>query len=141
MVYTIGYEGKEIVEFIEILKNKKIEILIDIREFPISRKKDFSKKNLKKYLVKENIQYFHFKDLGTPKDLRNKVRKNKNYNLFFKEYRRLLNYRKNIFNDLLKIIDGKIVCLICLEKDYRICHRKIICEKIKNKKNIKICHI
>ncbi len=141
MIYTIGYEGIKIIEFIEILRNRDIKILIDVRELPISRKREFSKNNLKKHLNDENIEYFHFKDLGTPKILRDKIRSNRNYNLFFKEYKKLLCNKKNVLNNLIELVDGKNVCLICYEKDYNYCHRKILAEEIKKTKGISVCHI
>jgi uncharacterized protein (DUF488 family) len=44
---TIGYEGREINEFVKYLKQYNISCLIDIREIPISRKKGFSKSALR----------------------------------------------------------------------------------------------
>ena len=43
---TIGYEGSAIEDFIATLKLANIEILLDVREIPLSRKKGFSKNAL-----------------------------------------------------------------------------------------------
>ena len=42
-LFTIGYEGRNIEEFISHLKNFNIPRLIDVRKIPLFRKKGFSK--------------------------------------------------------------------------------------------------
>ena len=43
IAYTIGYEGRELEEFVARLREQQVEVLIDIREKPASRKPGFSK--------------------------------------------------------------------------------------------------
>jgi uncharacterized protein (DUF488 family) len=45
-VFTIGYEGRDIDEFVICLKDFNITRLIDVRELPLSRKRGFSKSTL-----------------------------------------------------------------------------------------------
>jgi len=89
-IYTIGYEGREIEEFVNRLKSFKITRLIDVREIPSSRKKGFSKSILSERLESENIEYLHFKVLGSPADIRDKLRTDGNYDSFFKAYSKYL---------------------------------------------------
>ncbi len=66
-IYTIGYQGRNIKEFIEILKNNGIKALADVRFSAKSEKKpDFSEQVLKRELEREGIKYQHFSDLGIP---------------------------------------------------------------------------
>ncbi|MEN6328638.1 MAG: DUF488 domain-containing protein, partial [Syntrophomonas sp.] len=58
-IYTIGYEGKTVDEFLRVLEKAKISIVIDVRENPNSRKKGFSKKILSETLNNNGIQYRH----------------------------------------------------------------------------------
>ena len=58
-IYTIGYEGKSIDEFIEELKNQGVKNLIDVRIRAGSRKKGFSKTALSEYLNNAGITYNH----------------------------------------------------------------------------------
>lgn len=43
VVYTIGYEGIDLEQFIDIIKKNHIDTIIDVRKNPVSRKKGFSK--------------------------------------------------------------------------------------------------
>ena len=55
-VYTIGYSGFEIKDFIQILKKNKISVVIDVRSSPYSQYySDYNKKNLEARLKTFNI--------------------------------------------------------------------------------------
>ena len=45
-ITTIGYEGSTIGDFVAALRHASINVLIDVRELPLSRKKGFSKNQL-----------------------------------------------------------------------------------------------
>ena len=45
-LFTIGYEGISLDDFLITLDKANINVLLDIREFPISRRKGFSKNAL-----------------------------------------------------------------------------------------------
>ncbi|MEK7352937.1 MAG: DUF488 domain-containing protein [Chloroflexota bacterium] len=69
--YSIGYSGRDIRRFVEILKTAGVATLVDIRYAPISRfRPEFSKYNLKKAVEAEGISYVHRSDLGVPRDIR-----------------------------------------------------------------------
>ena len=58
MVYTIGYAGLDIDRFLDILKENKISLLIDVRSLPKSKYfKDFNDNNLSKRLSKIGFKY------------------------------------------------------------------------------------
>ena len=130
IIYTLGYEKLSIHSFIEILQNNKIEIVADIREKPYSRKKDFSRKYLAEYLDKANIGYCHIQELGSPQFLRDKVRKDLDYDYFFIEYKKYLQSQKIALKRLSEILREKAVCLLCYERDEKICHRLVVAEKL-----------
>ena len=52
-LFTIGYEGRNIEEFISHLKDFNIPRLIDVRKIPLSRKKGFNKKAMKVKTTRE----------------------------------------------------------------------------------------
>jgi len=86
VLYTAGYEGIDVSGFIDRLKENEIEYLIDIRERPQSRKKGFSKKALTEKLAEEDIAYLHLPELGSPSEIRKKVREDGDYNYFFEQF-------------------------------------------------------
>ena len=57
-IYTIGYEGKGLQSFVEILQANKIKQLIDIRDSTNgSFRADFNEDNIKYTLKREGIKY------------------------------------------------------------------------------------
>jgi hypothetical protein len=59
-ICTIGYEGGTIDAFIRTLRQAKVELVLDIRAAPLSRK-------LATHLSEAGIGYRHLRGLGTPK--------------------------------------------------------------------------
>lgn len=128
-VYTIGYEGKDIDEFIGILLENEIERLIDVRELPLSRKKGFSKKALMHALQERGIEYKPFPELGAPRDARHKLRsKLLSFCEFAEIYRDHLNRHLDDLKSLEFYVSSKRSVIMCFEADWRICHRSVIAE-------------
>jgi uncharacterized protein (DUF488 family) len=65
-LYTAGYEGLAIDAFIARLKQARIDKVLDVREYPLSRKKGFSKKAFAECLAAEGIAYEEDKNLSFP---------------------------------------------------------------------------
>lgn len=64
-IFTIGYEGKDIDEFIKILKDNNIDVVIDVRASNESKHKpEFNGKILDRSLKQHNINYEHYPELG-----------------------------------------------------------------------------
>lgn len=128
-VYTIGYEGKDIDEFVEELLENGIERLIDVRELPLSRKNGFSKNALMKALQEVGIEYKPFPELGAPKEARHGLRsKLLNFYEFAEIYR---NHLKRHLDDLKALelyVSSKKSVIMCFEADWRVCHRSVIAE-------------
>lgn len=86
VLFTIGYEGRDLEEFADRLKNFDVDTLVDVRDIPLSRKKGFSKTPLSQYLQEVGIEYIHIKPLGSPKELREKVKEDGDYEYFYQEF-------------------------------------------------------
>lgn len=140
---TIGYEGKEINEFISCLKSFNVTRLIDVRELPLSRKKGFSKLSFKERLEAEDIQYIHIKSLGSPADIRKKLKEDNDYNYFFNAYSKYLLKNPGLIKDAYEYVIHGINCIMCFERLPEKCHRNIVAEEIKEYEGnrLKIKHI
>lgn len=109
-----------------------ISTVIDVRELPISRKPGFSKSKLSQFLEQFNIKYIHYKELGSPKRLREKLYKDTDYEGFFNEFEEYLKTQSGAVESLYwDTIVHEISCLMCLEQEPSVCHRKIVAKKIK----------
>ena len=83
-LFTIGYEGASIADFVATLRAVNVDVLIDVRDVPISRKPGFSKRVLAQRLGDVGIEYVHLRDLGDPKPGRDAARRGD-----FKEFERI----------------------------------------------------
>jgi len=70
-IYTIGYEGKDLDGFMDILKESKVDVLIDVRESGKSRyRPEFNEDILAREFKKVGIDYERRPDLGVIYDVR-----------------------------------------------------------------------
>lgn len=132
-LFTVGYEGIDIDSFLEHLESNGIDCLLDVREIPLSRKKGFSKTKLSERLSQQNIHYIHFKELGSPKPIREELKTNRNYSTFFKKMDRYLNKKKEVIEKAYDYVVNNTCCLLCFEHLAATCHRKIVARKIKER--------
>lgn len=134
LVYTIGYEGTDIDGFMSVLKAAGIELLVDVRALPLSRKKGFSKTALTARLENEGISYVHFIALGTPKQGREAARAGR-YDEFRKIYSRHLTTEQaqEALFTLTGVVKNNVTCLLCFEHDPSTCHRSIVGKWLKTR--------
>ncbi|QQN73823.1 DUF488 family protein [Croceicoccus sp. YJ47] len=74
-IWTIGYEQATVPALIDALTAAGIELLVDVRALPLSRRPGFSKTALAGAAQEAGIAYRHMKPLGTPKEGREAARK------------------------------------------------------------------
>lgn len=131
-LYTIGYEGLNQQGFLSLLSHYGISVVADVRRVPSSRKKGFSKSGLEKCLSQENIGYISIRDLGTPKDMRARLKASGDYEGFFDEFREMLTERQEHLSNIMALVqNGEKVGLLCFEQDAYKCHRKIVAEEVR----------
>lgn len=142
-VFTLGYEKRNIEEFIAVLKEANVQVLVDVRETPWSYKKDFCKTRLKEALVKKGIEYVHVKGLGNPKQLR---KSNTDRGTILNKYRKYLDETESGVLELMGIIDHakkkkSNLCLTCYEREHLECHRSVIIDHIKSIISVTVTHL
>jgi uncharacterized protein (DUF488 family) len=142
-LFTMGYEGISIENFIDNLKANNINCIIDVRALPLSRKPGFSKTQLAGRLNHIKIQYIHLPELGSPKDIRDELKSTRNYTAFFKKMEKYLAGKKDAIRQAYNHVINTRCCLLCFERFADQCHRKIVAEKIKstNGDGLQIMHI
>lgn len=141
-IFTIGYEKADIDNFITRLSAANIDVLVDVRDLPLSRKKGFSKNGLNAAVNAAGIEYMHVKALGDPKPGREAARAG-NHDLFveiFTEHMDGAN-AQSALSDLAKSIGNKRICLACFERHHEGCHRKIVAERLSDIIGAPIEHI
>ncbi len=138
--YTIGYQNKTLSVFIELLKEKKIKTLVDIRRNIKSQKENFSGIELDNILRHNHIIYVSLPILAPPSEMRYELYATKNYHVFFDKFRKYLNNNINYLGKINKLTSP--FCLLCYEDKASECHRSIVAEKlIELNKNWMVEHI
>ena len=126
-IFTIGYEGTRLEDFLTTLRAANIDLLLDVREIPISRRRGFSKTAIGQALEASGICYRHEKQLGSPKTIRHRLREDGNYGCFFNAFEKHLAKQRSLLKVLAKELKGN-VALMCYEKDHRSCHRNLVAD-------------
>lgn len=141
-VLTIGYEGSKIEDFIARIVSAGVETLVDVRELPLSRKKGFSKNQLREAIENLGIKYVHLKSLGDPKDGRLAARAG-DHDRFVHIFTRHMETDEAItgLHQLSQLVGDAKVCLVCFERNHRDCHRKIVVDQLAMVSPIEIRHI
>lgn len=141
-LYTIGYENVGVPDFIAALQAAKIKTLIDVREVANSRRAGFSKKALMASLAEAGIAYIHMKPLGTPKAGRDAARAGKTDVMRGIYEARLVEPESQLALAETAELAGKgRVCIMCLEHDWRECHRAIVAEHLAADFGVKAKHL
>jgi len=127
VLFTIGYEGRSIEAFINLLLQNDIRLLCDVRKNPISRKFGFSKRQLFNITKNVGIKYAHIPDLGIETDRRRSLEKPNDYRRLFCEYEKLLIKHKASLDEVCRMLQtDNRVALMCYEKEPEMCHRHVI---------------
>lgn len=129
-LFTIGYEGISVEEYLNKLIQNNIKILVDVRKNPLSRKYGFSKQQLKFMVERLGIEYLHMPELGIETDKRKNLETLEDYNKLFEDYEKTLVSKDKELLEIKNLINSKKrVALTCFEKDVKMCHRT----RIKNR--------
>lgn len=142
VVLTIGYEGATIQDFIATLSLLDVELLIDIRAVPVSRRKGFSKTALSQHLNMAGVDYLHLKALGDPKPGREAARRGdiQAFESIFRAHMETADAQAALQIALDACEDSR-VCLLCYERSHSACHRSIVAMEMAAKDEVQIQHV
>lgn len=134
ILFTIGYEGISLEEYLNRLLENDVKILVDVRNNPQSMKYGFSKSLLQRYCNSLGIEYVHFPEVGIQSLQRRELNTQDDYDKLFAAYRdsnltKTTSSQEKIL-DLLK--EKKRIALTCFEANICQCHRKHLADAIKN---------
>ena len=139
--YTIGHSNHTIEDFIQLIDMHNIDLIVDVRSYPNSKYvPHFNKDELEIALNQHDISYLFMGDkLGG---------RYNNPDLLFSDGS--VDYAKvsqtsefidGIQSVIDKINDGKILALMCSEKDPFDCHRFVLVSHQLERRGVKVKHI
>ena len=141
-LYTIGYSGKTIETFIQLLKENNISLLIDVRDSGKSiYKQEFESSSLQQSLERNGINYKHVKEMGVVYEVREPYKDGYITNDAFKQWYKwnIDKWHRSEFLELIEFIttSEKNSCLMCSEefatpndKQSIVCHRSILADEV-----------
>lgn len=131
MFATIGYEKCTPENFVATLQAGQIDVLIDIRERAQSRRAGFSKTALANLVAEADIDYIHLRELGDPKVGREAARLGE-FDKFRDIFTEVLASKpaQEALSKIVLLAQSKRICLMCYERDYRFCHRKMVADNL-----------
>ena len=134
VAFTIGYEERDLDDFIKVLKENGVQMLVDVRRDAYSKhNRNFNEGILSKRLTESKIRYLHIPELGVDYAERQKLRKFHNYEDYFKLYSDYIDKNPELITLLVNLSKNNAVSLMCYEKDYRRCHRRVLADKLSEK--------
>ena len=130
-IFTSGYEGATVAEFLAALKQAGVERVIDVRALPLSRRPGFSKTPLKGALEEAGIAYVHLKALGTPAGGRAAARAGRHADLE-RIYAGQLELPEAIVHSaqMIELAAEKPSALLCFEREPAHCHRTLLLKSV-----------
>lgn len=132
VLFTIGYEGISLEEYLNKLIINDVKVLCDVRKNSLSMKYGFSKSQLQNACKGVGIEYIHIPEVGIESDKRQELNTQADYDRLFTYYR--ANVLKNAIEKQKEIlgllIRKKRIALTCFEANICQCHRKHLAESI-----------
>ncbi|HUY68599.1 MAG TPA: DUF488 domain-containing protein [Alphaproteobacteria bacterium] len=133
-IFTIGHSTRPLAVFIDLLRAAGIDLLIDVRRFPHSRRQpQFNIEMLPGELAKAGIDYLHMPELGGRRPKR--ADQPSPHSLWretgfrnYADYAETPAFRAAFVRLLSFTRDGKRPAIMCAEALWWQCHRRIIAD-------------
>jgi len=129
-LYTIGHSTRTLEELIAILQAHRIETLVDIRSFPVSRRlPHFHRESLEEALPKAGMRYVWMKSLG---GFRKKLRDDSpNLGLRRVPFRNYADHMltaefEGAITELVRLAETSRTAYMCAERVWFHCHRMLL---------------
>ena len=141
MPYTIGYGGFSPDEFIDALKSRSIEVLVDVRRFPRSKTSFYTGEVLREALGRVGIGYVWLGELGAlgVRGPRAGCVVSQTFDIYVW---RLYHYAPALLQleELEETARRRTVALMCREENWRHCHRQFLADFL-TRRGFEVVHI
>jgi uncharacterized protein (DUF488 family) len=133
-LYTVGHSTRTIEEFLALLGHYRIQLLVDVRTIPMSRRlPHFNQTHLASALPERRIAYLHLPALGglrksTDPDSPNRGWRNMSFR-GYADYMQTEAFEKGI-DALLSEAGGRSAAVMCAEAVPWRCHRSLISDAL-----------
>lgn len=128
VLWTIGHSNRSIEQFVALLEEHRIKVLVDIRSFPTSKVEHFKREERERWLPEHRIEYAWLgKELGG-------YRRGG-----YKAHMKTELFREGV-EKLLELARQRRVSIMCMEKNPKYCHRRFLTAYLE-RKGVEVIHI
>ena len=143
-MWTIGHSTRAIDDFISLLEENEIKLLVDVRAWPGSKRyPQFNKDTLAESLNAHGIRYEHFPELGGKRkskpDSRNTAWRNASFR-GYADYMETEQFQKGIERLLEVAAEAGPIAIMCAEAVWWRCHRSLVADYLKAR-GVEVLHI
>src|SRR5205814_8178101 len=139
-LYTIGHSNQELKDFLSLLNQHQIEVLVDVRSSPYSRfAPQFNQDEIKRTLTANGVRYLFMGDLlgGRPTD-----------ESFYDKGGHVMYWRlaqSPLFQEGIRRLENGMseyrIAIMCSEEDPIECHRALLIGRVMTDKGTEVSHI
>jgi uncharacterized protein (DUF488 family) len=135
-LFTIGHSTRTIAEFVALLHQCKVDLVVDVRAFPRSRTNpQFNSRALSGSLVEAGLTYRHVRALGGRRQGRRSAEPSPNALWRNESFRNYADYStteafRTGLDELLALIRDHCCAIMCSEAVWWRCHRRIIADYV-----------
>jgi uncharacterized protein (DUF488 family) len=140
-IYTVSYEGRSLEGFLTDLRAQAVQLVVDVREAPISRKRGFSKSALSAALEGAGIGYRHMRPLGCPKPIRDAYKRDGDWDRYTQAFMAHLREQESAIAELASLSSAQSAALLCFEADFTRCHRTYVAQAVAERTGAPVRHI
>jgi len=142
-VWTVGHSTLSLPEFLAELRPAQIEVLVDVRSFPGSRRyPHFNRDHLRAALEAAALTYLHMPELGGRRRARadslNLAWRNESFR-GYADYMETPEFHSGI-DELLQVAAQRRTAIMCAEAVWWRCHRSLIADFLKAR-GVEVIHI
>jgi len=127
-VFSVGYQGRSIADFCELLHAKRVELLVDVRAAAWSNRPEYRKRALCDALANWGIEYLHAKEAGNP--FRPRSGQLFDVSTCALKYAQYLRQNPSVIERLCSLLPNRSVALMCYEACLSHCHRSLLLEAL-----------
>lgn len=138
-VFTAGYEGLSVDAFLNVLVERGVRRLIDVRHNPIARRYGFHRSTLQRLTGNLDIDYVHVPELGIKSGLRQNLDTMEDRIALFDQYEKTtLESNDEALDRVASLMQEKPSVLVCMEAEAVCCHRSRVAESIAERTSLPI---
>lgn len=141
-VYTVGYQGRLVDGFLDLLMRVGIRRVVDVRSNPVARGYGFHKIALARLCDKVQIEYLHFPQVGIGSDMRRGLKSLADYKALLAWYEaKTLPHQVPAVQRIAQLTKDKPTALMCMEADPSFCHRSRLAKAVARMTGLSACDL